>query len=312
MAISSNVLVIAVAWCLAYSMLECTETILMACIGDFVPAEHRGTAGAGISVATSAASIAGSYLVGWAHPNPLGMFCLPLVASLLVVPWILFLVPDHCDSSGFRVNCRSAIRLAFARSAQRLQGSLVTLLVSRFLVFGGLAIYVIYQAFDITAHIKEPAAAVPRVVFLAAMAAAVASLICAPLTGYLSDRLGKRKLFALGGGLMLACGLLAIALTASPEGFVLGTCLLGAGMGIYNSQSIALSAAATGGQNVMGKSMGLLTMVGTLPRVVVPLVVPLFLTLEKADNYPILFAAAASMAGLGAFFILNVKSTTKL
>jgi len=48
MAISSNIVVITVAWCVAYSLLECALTILLACIGDFVPAKHRGRAGAGI------------------------------------------------------------------------------------------------------------------------------------------------------------------------------------------------------------------------------------------------------------------------
>jgi len=312
MAISSNIVVITVAWCVAYSLLECALTILLACIGDFLPAKHRGRAGAGISVATSLASIAGSYLVGWAHPDPVGMFCLPLVASLFVVPWVLFVVPDYSASTEFRVDVRSAARLAFARNTQRLQSNFVILLASRFLVFGGLAIYVIYQAFDITTHIGAPAGSVPHIVFMAAIAAAAASLIFAPLVGFLSDRIGSRRYFALGGGLMLACGLVAMAITASPGGFIAGTCLLGAGIGMYNSQSIALSAAAAKGENVMGKSMGLVTMVGILPRVVVPLVVPLFLSLEKVDNYPMLFVVAAAMAVVGALAMLQVKTAPKM
>jgi MFS family permease len=241
----------------------------------------------------------------------MGMFCLPLVASLFVVPWVFFLVPDNCAEAEIRVDFKSAARRAFARNTQRLQSNIVILLASRFLVFGGLAVYVIYQAFDITTHIGAPAGSVPHIVFMAAIAAAAASLIFAPLVGYLSDRFGKRRYFALGGGLMLACGLLAMAITASPVGFIAGTCLLGAGIGMYNSQSIALCAAAAKGENVMGKSMGLVTMVGILPRVLIPLVVPVFLTLEKMDNYPLLFTLAASMAGAGALAMLQVKSTLK-
>jgi MFS family permease len=312
MAVSDNLWVIAVAWCIAYSFIEAACTVLLACVGDFIPPERRGTAASGIAVATSVASIGGSFVVGWAHLDPVKMFCFPLAVSLLVVPWVLFLLPDYCTEGGFRVDPRLAVRRAFTRSAGSLHRNFAAILLSRFLVFGGLAVYVIYQAFDITAHIHEPVASVPRVVLLGALAAAGASLFGAPLVGYLSDRYGGRKGFALTGGLMLACGLLILALTASPGGFAAGTCLIGAGVGIYGSQSVALSAALMDGENVMGKGMGWLNMVGTLPRVLVPLGVPLFLNLNGVENYPALFLAAALIAAVGAFGILAIKTVREL
>jgi MFS family permease len=307
MAVSNNLWVIGIAWCVTYSVLESACTVLLACIGDFIPPERRGRAASGIAVATSVAAIAGSYIVGWAHLDPTEMFAFPLAASLLVVPWVLFLLPDYCDETRFRLDIRAAARLAFSRGTQRLDGSFFGILLSRFLVFVGLAVYVIYQAFDITAHINAPVASVPRIVLLGAFASAGAVLIAAPLIGYISDKYGRRKPFALLGGLMLACGLLIMALTANPGGFIVGTCLLGAGVGIFNSQTIALSASLMDGENVMGKGMGWLSMVAVLPRVVVPLAVPLFLTLNGFDNYPILFLAAAIITAVGAVGILLVK-----
>ena len=308
MATSNNLWVLGVAWCIAYSVLEAAVTVLLACVGDFIPPERRGTAASGISVGTSVAAIAGSLVVGWAQLDPVLMFCLPIAASFLVVPWVLFLLPDKCDGNGFRVDLRSAVHLAFARNARRVQGDFVLILTSRFLVYWGLAVYLIYQAFYITEHINEPVSAVPRIVLYGALASAGASLLGTPLVGYLSDRFGWRKRFALLGGLMLACGLLTIALTANAAGFIVGTCLLGAGIGIYNTQSIALSAAVMDGENVMGKGMGWLNMVGKLPRAMVPLVVPLFFSLKETD-YPVLFLAGALAAALGAFVILRVKAS---
>ena len=306
MAISNSVFVITVAWSVAFSLLECALIILLACIGDFVPPEHRGRAGAGTAIATSLASIAGSYLVSWVELDPFGIFCLPLAASLLVVPWVLFLVPDHCEEPGFRIDLRSAVQLTFARNTERLQSNFIILLISRFLVFGGLAFYLIYQAFNITKHIGEPASSVPRIVLLGAIASAVASFICAPTIGFLSDRFGKRRFFALVGGIMLAGGLFVLAFTASAEGFIFGTCLIGAGIGVYKTQSVVLCAAVAETENVMGKSMGLLTTVGSLPRVIVPMLVPLFLVADNADNYPTLFIAAGILAAMGALLILRV------
>jgi MFS family permease len=308
MAVSDNLWVIAVAWCIAYSVLESACTVLLACVGDFIPPERRGTAASGIAVATSVASIGGSFIVSWAHLDPVRMFCFPLAASLLMVPWVLFLLPDYCDERGFRLDLRLAVRLAFSRSAGGLQGNFVAILLSRFLVFVGLAVYVIYQAFDITAHIQAPVTSVPHIVLLGAVASAGAVLFGAPLIGYISDRFGRRKSFALLGGMMLACGLLTMALTANPGGFIAGTCLLGAGVGIYNSQTIALSASLMDGENVMGKGMGWLSMIATLPRVVVPLAVPLFFTLNGVDNYPVLFLTAALITAVGAFAVLPVKT----
>jgi MFS family permease len=308
MATSDNLWVIGIAWCIAYSVLEAAVTVLLACVGDFIPPERRGTAASGISVANSLAAIAGSLVVGWAYLDPVLMFCLPIAASLLVVPWVLFLMPDKCDGHGYRVDFHSAVRLAFARNARRIQGNFVLILTSRFLVFGGLAVYLIYQAFYITDHINEPVSAVPRIVLYGALASAGASLLGAPLVGYLSDRFGWRKRFALLGGLLLAGGLLTIALTANTAGFIMGTCLLGAGIGIYNTQSIALSAAVMDGENVMGKGMGWLNMIGKLPRAIVPLLVPLFLSLKETDNYPVLFLAAALATAIGALAILRVRT----
>lgn len=108
---------------------------------------------------------------------------------------------------------------------------------------------------------------------------------------------------------MLACGLFAMAMTASTGGFIVGTCLLGAGIGIYNSQSIAMSAAIMDGDNVMGKGMGWVSMIGTLPRVIVPLMVPIVLSLKSVDDYPVLFFGAALAAAMGAIAILPVKAS---
>jgi MFS family permease len=308
MATSDNLWVIGIAWCIAYSVLEAAVTVLLACVGDFVPPERRGTAASGISVANSLAAIGGSFIVGLAHLDPVLMFCLPIAASLLVVPWVLFLLPDRCDGHGYNVDFRAAAHLAFARNTQQIQADFVFILTSRFLVFGGLAVYLIYQAFYITDHINEPVSAVPRIVLYGALASAGASVVGAPLVGYLSDRFGWRKRFALLGGLLLASGLLTIGLTANTAGFIMGTCLLGAGIGIYNTQSIALSAAVMDGANVMGKGMGWLNMIGKLPRAIVPLLVPLFLSLKETDNYPVLFLAASLATAVGAVAILRVKT----
>lgn len=309
MAISDNLLVIGIAWCIAYSVLEAADAVLLACVGDFIPPERRGTAASGISVANSLAAIAGSLVVGWAHLDPVLMFCLPIAASLLVVPWVLFLLPDKCDGHSYCVDFRSAFHFVFARNPRQFQGDFVLILTSRFLVFGGLAVYLIYQAFFITDHINEPVSAVPRIVLNGALASAGASLLGAPLVGYLSDRFGWRKRFALLGGLLLASGLLTIGATATATGFIVGTCLLGAGIGIYNTQSIALSASVMDGENVMGKGMGWLNMIGKLPRAIVPLLVPLFLSLKEIDNYPVLFLAAALATAIGALTILRVRTS---
>ena len=58
----------------------------------------------------------------------------------------------------------------------------------------------------------------------------------------------------------------------------------------------------------VAKGMGWLNMVGTLPRVIVPVGVPLFLALNGMDNYPTLFLAAALIAAVGAFGVLAIKT----
>jgi MFS family permease len=131
------------------------------------------------------------------------------------------------------------------------------------------------------------------------------------LSGWLSDRLGRRKPLVFVSGLMMAAAVSAPLASPTIGGMYVYAVLIGLGYGAFMSVDLALMTQVlpvreTGGDAV-GKDLGILTTAINIPQILAPVLAAWLLTVTDND-YPLLFIVAAGWVVAGAFFVLPIRS----
>ncbi len=131
-------------------------------------------------------------------------------------------------------------------------------------------------------------------------------LISSVVTGILSDKFGRRKVFVTGASLVIALAFLILAFFQTWTGVQLAAAVLGIGFGAYLGVDIALITQVLPSANARGKDLGVINIANALPQVVGSATAALVIT--AFHSYTILFVLAALLASLGAVLIRQIKS----
>ncbi|WP_198171315.1 MFS transporter [Actinoplanes awajinensis] len=133
------------------------------------------------------------------------------------------------------------------------------------------------------------------------------SVVCFLLSGYLSDRLGRRKAFVTVGAIILAAGLVVASVTQSVNGFLAAWLILSVGQAIYLTVDIAIAAEVVPDQAHAGKAMSVYQVATLLPNVGAPIIAVAVLAAGGSGNYPAFFMVLAVLGVLSAVTILFVR-----
>ena len=131
-------------------------------------------------------------------------------------------------------------------------------------------------------------------------------LIASVLSGILSDKFGRRKVFVMGASLVIALSFLILAFWQTWTGVQLAAAVLGIGFGAYLGVDIALITQVLPSANARGKDLGVINIANALPQVVGYTTAALVITVFH--SYTILFVLAALLASLGAVLVRQIKS----
>ncbi|MDT0492610.1 MFS transporter [Streptomyces griseus] len=175
--------------------------------------------------------------------------------------------------------------------------------VSKFLVVLGFALITQYLLYYLTDELRVPdpqraTMMITAVTVLSAMASALGA-------GRWSDRVGRRKVFVAGGGLLMAVGgtLMAVA-PAWPVALCAGL-LVGAGFGTFLAVDLAVVASVLPSARDTGRDLGLFAVAVAAPQVLAPvLAVPVL----AVAGYGGLYLLVALVTALGGVLVLRVRS----
>jgi len=151
-------------------------------------------------------------------------------------------------------------------------------------------------------------------IFEAGASAGLLTLISAPVsvvffsvTGYISDKVGRRKPFIVVSTLLMAAALFLAATAGTFTTFVIAWLLFAMGQAIFLTVDLALCAAVLPNAADAGKDMAVFGLALSIPNILVPAVAPALLGVGDGHNYAVLWGVAGALCALGSAAIRRVR-----
>jgi MFS family permease len=292
---------VVLGWCAVQVLLNAPFAALSAAVPDEVPAVQRGAASGylglalvlGVAVGTGLAVAGGRTTAGYL-----------LCAVVVVVSCVPYLMAGRGGPPRPVTEWRwGAFLRGFwinpARHPDFAWGWL-----TRFLVNLGNAIVLLYLFFFLSdvVGLADPAGGV----LILTAVYSVAMLVSVVVAGPLSDRMGRRRVFVTGGGLLMAAAAVLISVWSSWPGAVVAAVALGIGFGAYSSVDFALLTQLLPAAQDRGKDLGVLNVASALPQVLAPAIAAPIVT--GLGGYSALYLVAAAIEVVGAVLVYRIRS----
>jgi len=286
--VGGSVPVLVAGWGLTQLALNAYQAALTAVIPDRVPPSQRAT----VSGLAGLSQVLGTILgVGLTGALPVMLAKYALLGALLLLAMLGFVLTSRDPQAP--ATPPAPLTLAGFLSPLRHRDFALAWL-TRGLVTLGYALgttYLLYFLRD-RVGLKDPAAG-------------GALLLTVLLGGVLSDRLGRRKVFVIGSTVVIAAGLLTLALLPTWPGTLAAAALMGAGFGVYLAVDVALITEVLPSAHDSARDLGVINVALTLPQTFAPALCALFVT--SLGGYTPLFLAAAVITLVSAALVQGIR-----
>ena len=306
----STIWALTIAWLAVQFAVNAAYAGLTATIPDQVPVRQRGVASGLVGLAQALGPVVGVGLVTFVVVSLVGGSYLTAVLFVLCMLPFMFILKDpqllEADKPPFHLG-------SFVRSfwvSPKAHPDFGWAWLARFLVSLSIAMATLYLLFFLTDHLgfDDEAAGQRQTVLLALYAGG--TMITAVIGGWISDRVGKRKVFVIISTIIIASagGILAFV----PEGqggwgiTMVAALILGIGYGWYLAVDQALITQVLPTAEDRAKDLGVINIANSMPQVLAPvLAAPLVTVL---GGYTSLYLAVGIITLLGAVAIIPIKS----
>ena len=297
LAVAPNAALLVLGWSLVQGSLNCYLAAITAIIPDRVPASQRAT----ISGLTGLSQVIGTVVgVGLTNAVPTYVAKYALLCAVLGLA-VLGLYLSYRDRPRVGERPPWPTFAQFFGSLRHRDFALAWL--TRGLVTLGYALgttYLLYFLRD-RVGITDPAGGV----FTANIVAAAALLATVFVGGVLSDRTGRRKIFVIISTIVIAAGLITLALVPTWPGTLVAAGLLGGGFGVYLAVDLALITEVLPNAEDAGRDLGIVNIALTLPQTFAPVLSALFVT--QLGGYAPLFGTAAAVTLVSAVIVTRIR-----
>jgi MFS family permease len=311
MAYTSSLLVIGIAWCVIQTAYNAMLAALVATVPDQVPEHQRGLVSALAGMSIYIALLIGSAILALTGTASNAMFLVPTAIGLLSVLIFVVVIKDRAVTDAPQ---------EVAPGLSELLGSFWVnpikhpdfgyAWLSRFFVFLGFAVLTSYQVYYLMDHLKIAEADIGDIMFVSTLITAICVVGSSFVSGYVSDRIGKRKAFVLIAAMTYAVGIVVIVFANDLTIFYSGIAVTSIGFGVYMAVDQALVVDILPDREThAARNLGVLNIANAVPQSIAPAVAPILLSVGNSggQNYSALYAAAAICAFIGALAIAPVR-----
>ena len=310
---ASTIPVLILGWVLAQIGWSTVVSTLLTTQADRLPESQRGKVGGLNGFATMAGPVIGSAIGGSLATQPLLLFLIPgAIGVLFAALFVLFIRESDTRVATFDHQLSANLLAKKYLYDPRRYPDYSWNWLGRFLFNFGLTLNTAFTAFFFADRLGLDVTAIGGVVAIAGLLGVLATITGAIGGGFLSDRVRRRRVFVLTGGVAFAAGALLQAASTSLPMLLTGTFVAAIGIGIFSAVDQALLLDVLPERDTdAGRFMGINGFSTTLPQAVAPLLAPAILAIGAAEslNYPLLYVIAAvfTVAG-GLVILLRVRS----
>jgi MFS family permease len=303
---AGNVVMLFIGWGFFHITANLVFAALGALIPDQVPDKQYGTVSGIVGLALPVGYIVGAVLIGLvlkaAHISYVVMIAILLI---VLIPCSLFLR----DKMLPREYIASFDLWAFLKNFwvdPRKHPDFGWAWLNRFLSILAYFMSFSYFFYYLQDYVHYPRQQVVQGVSTVNIVALLVMMVATFISGGLSDRFQRRKIFVVIASVIVALGLLILGFFPSWPIILLASGVVGIGYGISTSVSLALIIQVLPSAHNRAKDLGVLNIANTLPQSLAPMVAALFIT--QFHSYPVLFIASAIISLLSGIVIKCVKS----
>ncbi len=295
------------AWVLAQVSANAALAALTASFADNVPEFQRGKASSVIALAQNLAILAGLYLAVYLVGNLPLLFIAPGILAIAVILVYSFVARDDLPTTTIKpFSWINLISSFWTNPIKHPDFGLAWW--GRFLITFGTFMFTTYRLLYMEDRIGLPQAEAVGVVAFGVLLYTVALLVSAAVSGWVSDRLRRRKVFVWSSTALTAVGLVILAHVDSVGGFYFAEIVMGFAYGIYAAIDTALVVDVLPDPERPGKDLGVINIANALPQSLAPAVGLFLLGIGGGQNYTLMLWGAGVAVLLGALVILPIKS----
>jgi MFS family permease len=295
---------VALGWMAAQIFFNAMLASLTAALPDRVPVDQRAAVSGWIGIPQALGLVVGAVLVtAIVTGNANGYLAVAVAVLVLSLPFTLLTPDDHLPAEH-----RSAARLwAVVRAmwvSPRRYPDFAWAWGTRFLVQLGNALGTLYLLYFLTDGVGHPDPEGGLLVLILLYTAGM--MATAVVSGRMSDRSGRRKIFVIWSGVIMAVAALVLAIWPVYPAAMVAAVLLGAGYGVYLAVDAALITQVLPAATDRAKDLGVINIANSAPQVLGPAMsAPIVVYL---GGYPTLYAVTAAVTLLGSILVVKIRS----
>ena len=310
-ALAPSIWVMVIGWIIVQLGFGTSLAMLANSMADRLPASQRGKVAGLAGVAQMGASIIGVAVASMFTSSSLLLFLVPAgVGAVLALLFVVFIGEDdtrqlqHVESLSPRL-----ILSKYIFDVKKYRDFSWNFL-GRFLFNFGLTMSTTFTTFFFADKLGISVAEIGGIVAISGLVSIVATMGGAGFSGFLSDRLRRRRVFVFLAGILFAVGTVVMVFAPGLPVLLVGTFISSLGLGIFSAVDQALVLDVLPERDTQaGRYNAINQFSTTVPQAAAPLVAPVLLLVGGGSNYPVLFVASAVFALIGGLVILlRVKS----
>ncbi|MEU1972693.1 MFS transporter [Microbacterium sp. NPDC019599] len=312
MALAPNVLILGFGWILAQWGWGTTLSNLQISTADRLPESQRGKVAGLTSFATQIAPVFGVIMAQFFTGDPLLLFLLPGAVGVLFV--LLFVTLVHEDDSRSLPKDPITVGQLLAKYVYnpRKQPDFSWNWLGRFLFYTGITLNTTYTAFFFADRLGISVESVAGIIASVSLGGILAVTLGAIGGGFMSDRLHRRRVFVLLGGLIMAVGMLLQAFAPDLTLLITGSLVTSLGLGLFAAVDQALLLDVLPERETdAGRYMGITGFATSIPQSLAPLAASGILLIGVTGderNYTLLFIVAAVSVVLAGLAVLRIRA----
>ncbi|SEC59910.1 Major Facilitator Superfamily protein [Nocardioides exalbidus] len=308
--LAGSVLTVALVWLVVQVGVNALQAAATALVPDRYPPTRRGGVSAMIGVGITIGNAVGVIVAGGTATR--GLLPYAVLALLMLAVVGLFVVvnrdPSSADLPRQRTSAKDFLRGFWISPRQH--PDFAWAFASRFLMVIGFygsqtyGLYILRDYIGLSDAESNSFAATMGVVLL------VGVLLSALGSGWLSDKVGRRKPFIVWSSVVMSLALAIPLLVPTTTGVLAYAFLLGLGFGVYISIDLALMTevlpARLQGESSAGRDLAILGLATTLPQAMSPSIAAALVTIT--GGYPAVFVSGIVFVMLGAALVRPIKA----